>query len=68
MHMASVYIIVFRFYTRTYIILGLHLEKNVRFMLFTIKTSHNFCVDRYLESKRYTSFAFIVIYNSVNTY
>jgi len=35
------------------IITGLKFKKNFRFMLFTIKTLHNFCVYYYLELKRY---------------
>jgi len=40
---------------------GLDLKKKFRFMLFTVKTLHKFRVYRYLELKRYLSFAFIVI-------
>jgi len=38
--------------------LGLAFEKKFRFILFTIKTLHNFCGYRHIELKRYTSFAF----------
>jgi len=37
---------------------GLHLKKKFSFMLFTIKTLHNFRVHRFSELKRYLSFAF----------